>query len=189
MGSAGGIRSSVGDLLTLYEAFIEAAHDEMAFLFAEDQSARPKHPLKGVRHLWQGQIPLSSRSLREHSYAFDWARAQLPGVLASGDNGRSELNPLVGTSAPSRLALYHGGSIPGYNTYNALFPETGDAVVILTNSMSLNNGVRWIGELLIGALFNNMANALDYLELACGTWRTSTGASPTSGLSRSPLGL
>ncbi|OQV00973.1 hypothetical protein CLAIMM_06401 [Cladophialophora immunda] len=166
MGPAGGIRSSVGDLLSLYRAFIQAARDELTFAFQEDQSTKPEHPLKAVRDLWQGRLPLPSRSLREHSYAFGWARAQLPDILSPGDNGPSELKPLVGTGAPSRIALYHGGSIPGHNNYNAIFPETGSAVVVLTNSLSLNGGVRWIGNLLVEALFNNLDNAPNYTELA-----------------------
>ncbi|KAH6991327.1 beta-lactamase/transpeptidase-like protein [Ilyonectria sp. MPI-CAGE-AT-0026] len=161
MGSAGGIRSSVNDLLRLYSAFISCARDEMTFSDSTDGQ-----PLKGVLDLWQGHILLPSRSLRERSYAYGWARTQLPGILSPGDNGKSELDPMVGTGAPSRLALHHGGSIPGFNTYNALFPETGSAIVVLTNSLSLNGGVRWIGELLIEALFNNLDNAQDYGKLA-----------------------
>ncbi|KAF2807649.1 beta-lactamase/transpeptidase-like protein [Mytilinidion resinicola] len=132
----------------------------------DNPSGRSENPIKNILKLWRGQMPLPSRSLREHSYAFGWARAQLPAILAPGDNGKSELSPVVGTGAPSRLALYHGGSIPGYNTYNALFPETGSAVIVLTNSLSLNGGVRWIGELLIEALFDNLENAVDYGDLA-----------------------
>lgn len=62
--------------------------------------------------------------------------------------------------------MYHGGIIPGYNTYNVLLPETGSAVVVLTNYQSLNGGVRWIGELLVEALLNNSQNAPDYRNLA-----------------------
>jgi hypothetical protein len=86
--------------------------------------------------------------------------------LAGDDNGEDELNRVVGTGAPTKLALYHGGSVPGYNTYTAVFPETESAVVVLTNSLSLNAGMRYIGELLIEALFDNLQNAADYRKLA-----------------------
>jgi CubicO group peptidase (beta-lactamase class C family) len=166
MGPAGGIRSSVNDLLALYKAFMDAAHHEMTYAKEKEPPPKPKHVLRRVRQLWQGQIPLPSRSLREHSYAFGWARAQLPAILSPGDDGPSELNPVVGTGAPSRLAVYHGGDIPGYSTHAALFPETGSGVVVLSNSMSLNGGVRWLGELLVEALFDNLANAPDYRVVA-----------------------
>lgn len=73
---------------------------------------------------------------------------------------------MVGNGAPSQLALYYGGVIPGFNTYNVLLPETGSALVVLTNSQSLNGGVRWIGELLVEALLNNSHNAPHYSILA-----------------------
>ncbi|KAJ5456862.1 beta-lactamase/transpeptidase-like protein [Penicillium desertorum] len=117
MGPAGGVRSSVNDLLTLYKTFMGAALHEII------------HPDTG-----------------------------------SPDQPKSTIR--VGTGAPSQLALYHGGVIPGFNTYNVLLPETSSAVVVLTNSQSLNGGVRWIGELLVEALLNNSHNAPDYSILA-----------------------
>ncbi|KAH7001076.1 beta-lactamase/transpeptidase-like protein [Ilyonectria destructans] len=138
MGPAGGIRSSVNDLLRLYSASFPVLATRLSPIRQTDKTF--------------------AISLR--------ARTQLPEILSPGDNGKSEMNPMVGTNAPSRLALHHGGSIPGFNTYNALFPETGSAVVVLSNSLSLNGGVRWIGELLIEALFNNLDNAQDYRKLA-----------------------
>ncbi|KAJ5728021.1 hypothetical protein N7493_004351 [Penicillium malachiteum] len=74
--------------------------------------------------------------------------------------------------APSQLALYHGGVIPGFEAYNVLLPESNSAVVVLTNSQSLNGGVRWIGELLVETLLDNFHNTPDYLEVA----KTSTDA-------------
>jgi len=38
--------------------------------------------------------------------------------------------------------------------------------VVFTNAQSLNNGVRWIGELLVEALFDNLNNASDYRSVA-----------------------
>ncbi|KAK9849602.1 hypothetical protein MYU51_014219 [Penicillium brevicompactum] len=121
--------------------------------------------IRGIYQLWKGHQSLPFYSLREHSYGFGWARAQLPAVISQGSD-TSTPNPMVGTGAPSQLALYHGGVIPGFNTYNVLLIETGSAVVVLTNSQSLNGGVRWIGELLVEALLNNSHNALDYTLLA-----------------------
>lgn len=166
MGPAGGIRSSINDLLTLYKSFIAAAREDMTLSSPSHPSETSKSAIRGILELWQPKIRLPSRSLREHTYAFGWARAQLPAVLGRGDDGVGELDPLVGNGAPSRLALYHGGSIPGYNAFNALFPETDSAVVVLTNAQSLNGGVRWIGELIVEALFDNLENAADYRTLA-----------------------
>ncbi|XXH02094.1 hypothetical protein Hte_008460 [Hypoxylon texense] len=166
MGPAGGVRSSVNDLLILYKAFMKAAHDDLAMYTDTEAPSRPQSPIRSVRQLWHGKVPLPSSSPREHSYAFSWARAQLPSILTPGDDGPSELNPIVGSGTSSRLVLYYGGNIPRFSTYNALFPETNSAVVVLMNSMSLNDGIRWIGELLVEALFDNLQNAPDYRLLA-----------------------
>ncbi|CRL25218.1 Beta-lactamase-related [Penicillium camemberti] len=164
MGPAGAVRSSVNDLLTLYKAFMGAALHEIIHpdTGSPDQL---KSTIRGINQLWKGHQPLPFHSLREHSYGFGWAQAQLPAVISQGSDA-SIPNPIVGIGAPSQLALYHGGVIPGFNTYNVLLPETGSAVVVLTNSQSLNGGVRWIGELLVEALLNNSHNAPDYSILA-----------------------
>jgi CubicO group peptidase (beta-lactamase class C family) len=130
MGPAGGIRSSVNDLLSLYKAFIDAARQDMTIGSRQPTSTlRTSNPIKNARGLMTGYISLPSRSLREQSYAFGWARAQLPALLEAGDKGENELNRVVGRGAPSKLALYHGGSVPGYNTYTAVFPEADSAVL------------------------------------------------------------
>ena len=164
MGPAGGVRSSVNDLLALYKAFMTAAYHEIIHPDTSS-SDQPNSTIRGIHQLWKGHQPLPFHSLREHSYGFGWARAQLPAVISQGSD-TSTPNPMVGTGAPSQLALYHGGVIPRFNTYNVLLPETGSAVVVLTNSQSLNGGVRWIGELLVEALLNNSHNAPDYTLLA-----------------------
>jgi CubicO group peptidase (beta-lactamase class C family) len=164
MGPAGGVRSSVNDSLTLYKTFMGAALHEIIHpdTGSPDQ---PKSTIRGINQLWKGHQSLPFHSLREHSYGFGWARAQFPAVISQGSD-TSTPNPIVGTGAPSQLALYHGGVIPGFYTYNVLLPETSSAVVVLTNSQSLNGGVRWIGELLVEALLNNSHNAPDYSILA-----------------------
>lgn len=112
MGPAGGVQSSVNDLLSLYSAFISRARNEMTFSDSTDGQKTHPQPLEDVLDLWQGHTLLPSRSLRERSYTSDWARTQLPGIPSPSDNGKSESDPMVGTGAPSRLALHHGGSIP-----------------------------------------------------------------------------
>ncbi|CAG8364546.1 unnamed protein product [Penicillium salamii] len=154
MGSAGGIRSSVNDLLILYQAFMSA----------ERESANPQKPvIRDIQQLWRGHQNIPHPSIREHSYGFGWARAQLPAQLSRGPD---PLRPIVGTGASSQLAIFHGGAITGYNTYNVLLPEIESAVVVLTNSQSLNGGVELIGELLVEMLLNNSHNAADYRNLA-----------------------
>lgn len=117
------------------------ARDGMVYAEKTCSSHQPNFPIRDIYQPWRGHQYSPFQSLGEHSYGFGWARAQLPDILSQGQDP-SAPNPTIGTGAPSQLTLYHGGIIPGYNTYNFLLPETDSAVVVLTNSQSLNGGVR-----------------------------------------------
>jgi CubicO group peptidase (beta-lactamase class C family) len=162
MGAAGGIRSSVKDLLGLYKAFIEAANSN--FGCGHSSTA---NPLKQLTGLWNGMIGMPFPSLRENTYALGWVRAQLPNVGAmEGPYMGPVKNPVIGEGSTSRLALYHQGNIAGFITFAALFPETTSAIVVLSNSVGLCEGTKLVGQLLIEALFNPNVNPKDYIKLA-----------------------
>ncbi|KAH7237246.1 beta-lactamase/transpeptidase-like protein [Fusarium solani] len=166
MGPAGGVRSSVSDLLLFYNALLDAAAEHVEL--GTERNFTPKDQPVSFSELpamWTGWNALPLPLVREHSYGYGWLRSQLPSVLAPS-RGDPDLNPLVGTGAPSRLAIWHCGDIPGYQTHATLFPETKQAVVVLTNSLSLNDGTRYINDLVIEALLDNLDNAHDYLKLA-----------------------
>jgi hypothetical protein len=137
MGAGGGGRSCVKDLLVLYKSFIGAINDA----FGVSQEKGSSSPFKQVKHLISAHIPFDEPSFRETSYAQGWCRAQLPARI-----GQTGLNPLVlptmpivGKGSPSRLVIYHSGSLVGSLTAVNLFPETHSAIVVLTNSLELND--------------------------------------------------
>ncbi|MBE3042644.1 serine hydrolase [Candidatus Bathyarchaeota archaeon] len=165
MGPAGGIRSCVSDLLVFYNGLMDAAAGEMEVSTAPNPVHRDRPFLSQLSAMWTGWNILPMPLIREHSYGYGWLRAQLPSVLAPS-RGDPELSPLVGVGAPSRLAIWHSGDIPGYQTHVTLFPETKQAVVVLTNSLSLNSGSRYINNLLIEALHDNLHNAPNYTRMA-----------------------
>ncbi|KAI0398495.1 beta-lactamase/transpeptidase-like protein [Xylariaceae sp. FL0594] len=173
MGPAGGIRSTVNDLLVFYRAFMAAARDEMDFFSSssssssfhpkeDQQQSRASHnPIRLVLQQWHPHIslPSSPYTLRERSYAQGWFRAQLPSYLFPWADGPSAFNPVVGSSSSSSsrfLALYHAGSIPGSYAYSLLLPETGHAVAVLTNSISTNGAVMFVGNLLVETVLEDM---------------------------------
>ncbi|KAF5667725.1 beta-lactamase transpeptidase [Fusarium denticulatum] len=166
MGPAGGVRSCVDDLLNFYDALMGSAAEQLEIReTAVTSHQRQKPSLPGLAAMWTGWNILPMPLVREHSYGYGWLRAQLPSVLAP-TRGNLELSPLIGIGTGSRLAIWHSGDIPGYQTHATLFPETNQAVVVLTNSMTLNAGSRYISDLLIEALFDNLDNAHDYVKLA-----------------------
>ncbi len=176
MGPAGGVRSSVHDMLLLYSAFIDAEKSQID----RGESKIPLNPLKQLAHLWQGMINLPLAMVRENSYACGWLRMQLPAPMGYGSG--PGINPMLGEGLPSRLGLFHEGNIPGFTSFAAVFPETSSAVVVLSNSIALTDSVRLVGQLLIEELFNNTINATDYTHYAESTARE--GASIMSNIKK-----
>jgi hypothetical protein len=116
-----------------------------------------------------GKILIDQPSKNEASYAFGWARVQLPGRLGQiGPNPGllPQGMPLVGKGT-SRLLIFHQGNLPGSLTLAALLPEIERAVVVLTNSLALNDVADWVGQLVIEELLDvtpNLRN--DFIPLA-----------------------
>ncbi|CAG9986862.1 unnamed protein product [Clonostachys byssicola] len=185
MGPAGGVRSSVSDLLVFYDALMDAATDQTELGLQLNSTPRDRpFALSQLSEMWTGWNILPMPLLREHSYGFGWLRAQLPSVMAPS-RGIPEFSPLVGVGVPSLLAIWHSGSIPGYRTHATLFPETRQAIVVLTNSAPLNDGTRLISDLLIEALLGNLDNAADYVRIARIT--AAMGATRTEGIHKQLL--
>lgn len=163
-GANGGIRSCVKDLLKLYQEFMRASKHQ----FSTGQTSTPGSPLNQVAQLLSSKIPLKETSLHENSYAFGWVRSQLPSPMgAIGLNGGLMPNgmPIVGKGGPSCLIFYHQGSHPGALAAVNLLPETQSAIVVMTNTLALNDCADWVGQLVLEELIETKEKN-DYLELA-----------------------
>ncbi|PVH79400.1 beta-lactamase/transpeptidase-like protein [Cadophora sp. DSE1049] len=144
-GAAGGLRTCVKDLLTLYSAFIHAANDQ----FDTGKTSTPGSPIKQASHLMSSKIPMGGPTKNEASYAVGWARVQLPGAMGGvGCNPPliPDGMPIVGRGVPSKLVIYHQGSLPGALATVNLIPETKTSIVVLSNSLALNNVADWVGQ-------------------------------------------
>ena len=106
-------------------------------------------------------------ALREKSYASGWVRSQLP--TAVGDLGVNpglvEEMPLLAEDIDSRLALWHQGCLVSATSFVMLLPETESAVLVLTNTMALNDAADWIGQLMVETLLESPFRN-DYVRLA-----------------------
>ncbi|KAF2010510.1 beta-lactamase/transpeptidase-like protein [Aaosphaeria arxii CBS 175.79] len=152
-GPSGGLRSSVNDLLKLYRSFLVAFNDQ----FKTGNTATEGSPLKQVRHLMSAKVPVNPPTRTETSYGYGWARVQLPATKGDiGCNPPLMLDgmPVVGKGIPSQLVLYHQGSLPGALTAVMLVPETETAIVVLTNSLALNDVPDWVGQLVLEAILD-----------------------------------
>ena len=163
-GPSGGIRTCVNDLLKLYSVFLASANDQ----FASGTTRTRDSPLKQVNHLMSAKVPIHQATRGEVSYGFGWARVQLPGPM--GDIGcNPPLMPggmrVVGKGGPSRLIMYHQGSFPGALAAVNLIPDTESAIIVLTNSLGLNDTPDWVGQLVLEELLE-VPYRNDYIKAA-----------------------
>lgn len=155
---AGGLYSNVDDMLKWAKAVLHA-------------EANPTPSSSSVlRHIpthITNRIPLDNPSHAFRFYGLGWARTQLPGVVGLlGDNPTLLPLPVLGAGAPPPMLTYHHqGSAPGYYSSLFLFPSTSSAVVVLTNSLPLNDAADWLAQAYIAALFDFPSPA-DYVALA-----------------------
>ncbi|KAL2110241.1 hypothetical protein VUR80DRAFT_1429 [Thermomyces stellatus] len=142
---SGGLRYTVTDLLKLYGSFLEGFNDQ----FGSRKTTSKGPPLKKLTHIMSGKIPIDQPSKNEASYAFGWARAQLPGRLGQiGINPGLVHMPLVGKGTSS-LVVFHQRSLPGTLTPAALLPEVDVVVVVLANSLLTmwpTGSVNWLSR-------------------------------------------
>ncbi|KAJ3493114.1 hypothetical protein NLG97_g4945 [Lecanicillium saksenae] len=147
---SGGLRSTVEDLAKLYGAFLQGIDTQ----FEDNGSSSASSILKQLPQITSAKIAIDQPSKHESAYALGWARVQLPGRM-----GQIGLNPgllvdgmpLVGKGT-SKLVIYHQGSLPGSLALAALLPELNSAVIVLTNSLALNDVADWVGQLVIEEL-------------------------------------
>ena len=85
------------------------------------------------------------------AYGVGWVRARLPGILgAIGCNPVfMESMPTAGRGSDEKMILYHQGSLAGYTSSLFLIPDTESAIVVLSNSISLNDCADWVGQLIL----------------------------------------
>jgi len=158
--AAGGIRTSVSDLLAFYNALIDAGLSELG----QGDARIPGNPLKQLRAIWEGMISLPFPALQERSYALGWARTQLPSAF--GLDGPKPWKAVVGKQSPSRLAIYHQGIVQGFTSFTALVPETRSAVVVLSNAGGLNEAGMLIASAIVDTLLGADIDHDVYTRLA-----------------------
>ena len=173
---AAGVKSTVNDLLHLYQAFLGAVNDQIQ----QGSTSTRGSPFKQCTTLIKGHNYLDGASLRENAYGLGWIRCQLPGVVGKqGINARLQIDlPVIGKGAPSRFCLYHEGLMPGSSSNVYAFPETMTIIVVLQSANSLNDCPDWIAQLLIETVFN-FPERTDWLELARASSRSALALIPS----------
>jgi len=139
-------------------------HMALATLNAIDES--DCKVLEEIPNIISKHAAILNPSVRERSYGFGWTRIQLPGVVGIiGGNfplWSIKDQPILGNK--NLLMLYHQGSIVGYYTHIALFPDTKSAVIALSSSIALSDPTDWMLRAKIQALFD-FEDGQDYVKL------------------------
>lgn len=145
MGSSQGMVSTVDDMLKWCQALVSA----MSYQQGSDSASGVESPLKQVAQLTTSHTPLA-KPFDQSTYGMGWVRAPLPAPLgATGCNpGFVAKMPVVGQGS-DEVVLYHQGSLAGYTSSVFLLPSTKSAIVVLTNSISLNDCADWVGQLIL----------------------------------------
>jgi CubicO group peptidase (beta-lactamase class C family) len=159
MASAMGLRSSVNDLLTWSKALLGGLADQRR----SGHTSTEGLPLKQLTKIMHGKSPLDSYP---GEMALGWMVITTPSKIGGGGaNAMLPDMPEVGQGSPGVEVLYYQGSMSGYTTCLILVPETRSAVVVLANSMSLNDAADWVGQAVLEILLKTPKPA-DYASLS-----------------------
>ena len=162
MDSSQSIRSTVNDMLKWCQALVKAYSDQQK----SGQGHSAGSPLKQLPKQMSGLTPFAKRFDTNSAYGVGWVRAQLPTILgAVGCNpGFVRAMPTAGRGS-EETTMYHQGSLARYTSSLFLIPDTESAVVVLTNSISLNDCADWVGQLILEALLD-VEERNDYVKYA-----------------------
>lgn len=133
-----GMRACVKDLMKLYKAFMKGFNHQIS----TGKTSTEGLPLKQVAQLMSAKIFMDQSSRNEASYGLGWARVQLPermGQIGINPDLMPHGMPIVGKGVPSRLVIFHQGSLPGALSLTMLLPDTKSAIVITSNALALND--------------------------------------------------
>lgn len=164
-GPGSAMRSCVRDLVELYTAFLQADKHQTD----NGTSSTPKNPLRQVPFLFSPKISMNRVAHHETSYALGWARVQTPGPMGAIGLNPDLLSPKpapnVASGHASTLIYYHQGSMPGNLAAVNLLPDSQGAIIVLTNSLALNDTADWLGQLYLEA-YLGVDKRNDYVALA-----------------------
>lgn len=73
----------------------------------------------------------------------------------------------LGKLFPRSLSFFHQGSLPGALSIVILLPDTNSVIIVLSNSLALNDVPDWVGQLVLEELLEVPAlERNDYIKAA-----------------------
>ncbi|KAL6881405.1 beta-lactamase/transpeptidase-like protein [Trichoderma novae-zelandiae] len=163
MTSAGGMRSTVSDLVIWGNALLSR--------FRDDEEAR----LALLDTVLSGHSFINSTATSDELYALGFAKVVTPAQFGKiGFNSMlMDAMPVIGAGAKPHQVFYHSGAGAGYNHCFMLVPGSQSVIVVLTNSVSQGDTADWIAQSLLQAVLDEK-QAVDltpFAEQAAAKWR------------------
>ena len=165
MGPAGGVCTSVNELLVYYTELMKASKKEKtvrepktaSIYFGEVQTLLSPHAVL---------TPPPFGLFTDTTYALGLARGQLPGKLGviSDNTGLVNEMPVIGKGTTPQIVLYHSGTLPGFYSSVYLMPETESCVVSLVNTKPICDSADWIAQCLVERMLDAQEPP-DFVEL------------------------
>ncbi|KAI1326506.1 beta-lactamase/transpeptidase-like protein [Xylariaceae sp. FL0255] len=170
MSAAGGVRSTVHDMLRWGDVLLASLRDD------GNTSLTPSIQLP-VDTVFSGHSFMRRSAASDELYGLGFAKVHTPARF-----GRTGFNPgLVGEEGMpligsrnhhpndeggrgvegGRLVFYHNGALPGYNHCFMLIPSLKMVIVVLTNSISHGDIADWVAQTLLQAVLPEVAGNKD----------------------------
>lgn len=137
MSSAGGVRSSVNDMLAWGNALLSTYRTN-------------DRQLRGIEPILSGHAFINKSIGSDELYAMGFAKVTTPtqfGKIGFNPSLVEEM-PVLGDNFNPTQAFYHSGGGPGYNHCFVLVPEHQTVIIVLTNSISHGDIADWAAQTL-----------------------------------------
>lgn len=143
MSAAGGIRSTLPDLLSWGDHLLSIIHGDESHLYQLDS-------------IFSGYSFIDKSTSFDELYGLDFAKVTLPAQFGkTGFNpGLIKSMPVIGSKSNTSLVFYHNGGLPGYNHCIMLLPSERIGIVVLTNSISQGDIADWVAQTLLQAVLD-----------------------------------
>ncbi|KAI0867769.1 beta-lactamase/transpeptidase-like protein [Hypoxylon argillaceum] len=163
MSSAGGVRSTVHDMLRWGHTLLTSLPGE-------------SNPILSLDAVFSGHSFMSKSPASDDLYTLGFAKVTTPAQFGKiGFNpGLVKTMPFIGDVDDNSLRVfYHNGALPGYNNCFMLIPSIETVIVVLTNSISHGDTADWAAQALLQAVLDSEhpIDLIPFAEEAADTWR------------------
>ena len=144
-------KSSVKDLLLLYQGLLRAKQDQAKTKLNRTHGL----PFMHTNTIFSPHIDIGPKA-DKLAYCLGLYRTQFPGPLPVDSTHNLLLGPksllITGKGAPGLEIYHHRGNMPGFLSSVCLVPSTQSAVVVLTNALPFMDPTHLVGQLILSLL-------------------------------------